>query len=354
MSIIPVIIAGGLGSRLWPLSSKDKPKPFIKLFGDHSLFQKTLLRVAPFLEGRLPLVVTNEAFHSLCQEQAAEIDMGQYYSVLEPCLRNTAPAIVAAAKQLYKEEQDPIMLVLPADHIIEPFEAFAGCISNAISFAEKGHIVTFGIEPTEPKTCYGYIKEGQPLDGNGFTIEAFKEKPDQETAKAYTDSKAYLWNSGMFMAKASVFLEEMKKHSPDDLIWIEKAIQEGQVEGTHTWLNHDHYSKVTSDSIDYCIMEKTERGVVVPARLEWSDIGTWNAYWDHHEKDDLGNLSEGPTTVCESKGCLFISEGVEIIGFGLEDIVAISTGDKVMITTKAKAPELKKVLKYQESKTVTP
>ena len=161
------------------------------------------------------------------------------------------------------------------------------------------------------------------------------------------------WNSGMFMAKASVFLKEMRKHSPNDLAWIEKAVEEGYVEGTHTWLNLEHYSKVTNDSIDYCIMEKTERGVVVLARLEWSDVGTWNAYWDHHEKDNQGNLLEGHTIACESTGCLFISEGVDIIGFGLEDIVAISTGDKVMITTKAKAPELKKVLKQQEKNALT-
>ena len=352
LPIVPVIIAGGLGSRLWPLSSKQNPKPFIKIFGNHSLFQKTLLRVSPFLNHRLPLMVTNEAFHPLCEKQAKEVGIDAFYSLVEPCMKNTAPAIISAAHFLFEKENDPLMLVLPADHVIAPFDRFVQCINDAKEFAIQGALVTFGIEPSEPKMCYGYIKKGACAGHNGFVIDAFKEKPDRTVAQHYVDSKEYLWNSGIFMAKASVFLSEMAKSAPSDLNLITDAVDNGVVQGTHTFLNEKYYSKLNSESIDYCIMEKTEHGVVVPTNIEWSDIGTWSAYWSHHDKDDKDNVLEGTVHACDSKGCLFVSKDIEIVGFGLEDVVAISAGNKVMITTREKAPELKKLIQAQEKQEI--
>lgn len=353
MSIVPVIIAGGLGTRLWPLSCEETPKPFIEIFEGKSLFQKTMLRITPFLkEGGSPLIVTNKAFESLCRKQAESIGVTQFYSLIEPCMKNTTPAIISAAYFLAHKGDDPIMLVLPADHVITPFDKFVEYINQATKLAEKGHIVTFGIEPTGPKTCYGYIKRGESL-GEGFSIDSFKEKPCKEKAESYIASKQHFWNSGIFMAKASVFLSEMLKYDPTNLNLIMSSIDQSFTEGQKVFLEAQYYDQIISNSIDYTIMEKTDKGAVVPANIDWSDIGTWDAYWDHQDKDDQANVLEGQVSAIDSQGCLFISKGVEIVGFGLEDIVAISNGNKVMITTRKKAPELKKIIESQEKEKVS-
>lgn len=343
VSITPVIIAGGLGSRLWPLSSKSRPKPFIEIFGKRSLFQKTLTRLNALPNGTAPLVITNQFFEEICRQQAKGIGVEDLRCLVEPCMKNTAPAIATAAYFLSKQKKDAVMLVLPADHVISPIDEFLTCVDKAVELAEMGYIVTFGIDPTEPKTCYGYIEKGEKL-GLGYAISSFKEKPCKEKAKQYIASKKCFWNSGMFLTTVSTLLREMQHYAPEMLAHVKDSVDKGRPFEKSHFLDSSSYQKIQAGSIDHTIMEKTHFGAIIPSKMGWSDIGTWDSYWSHQSKDKDGNVLEGKASAIDSKQCLFVSKEYEMVGFGVENIVAIASDNKIMITTKEKAPELKKII----------
>ena len=275
IKIVPVVLAGGSGTRLWPLSRKNYPKQFLKLIGNNSLFQETLLRIKQIAGVEESIIVTNESHYFICQDQMQEAEIEKTKLILEPCSRNTAPAIALAALDIdHTIDPDALMLVLPADHLIGNSDAFATTMEKAAPIAAKGHFVTFGIVPTSPKTGYGYIQAGKPLDSLGFEVEQFVEKPDEKTAEAFLKAQHYFWNSGMFLFQVRGYLEELEKTAKDIHSACFAAYKASLQNRDYFRIDQEHFEKCPSDSIDYAVMEKTKRAAVIPLRLPWSDLGS--------------------------------------------------------------------------------
>ncbi|EGR1577057.1 mannose-1-phosphate guanylyltransferase/mannose-6-phosphate isomerase, partial [Vibrio parahaemolyticus] len=297
MTITPVIMAGGTGSRLWPMSRALHPKQFLRLTSEYSMLQETALRVGGVTQQN-NIVICNEDHRFLAAEQLREIDrLGNI--ILEPVGKNTAPAIALAAFQLSQTDPEALMLVLAADHVIQDRLAFEKSVLVAQLAAEKGKMVTFGIVPTHAETGYGYIRRGGKVD-EGFEVEQFVEKPSKELALQYVDAGDYYWNSGMFMFKASRYLEELKLHRPDIYSVCEQAMKTTTGDLDFTRISEDIFNECPSDSIDYAVMEKTQDAVVIPLDAQWSDVGAWSALWDISEKDSAGNVLKGDVIVHNS------------------------------------------------------
>jgi mannose-1-phosphate guanylyltransferase len=343
--IFPVILSGGSGTRLWPLSRSGYPKQFLPLLGAESLFQLTLNRVKLIPNSENPRVICNEEHRFLIAEQAHEIDVKLESILLEPIARNTAPAVTLAALQLKSENKnDDLMLILPSDHIIANPYAFYQAIEKASVAASMGHLVTFGILPTQPETGYGYIKRGDDHKDGSFKVEQFVEKPNLDKAKSYLASGDYFWNSGMFLFKVSTFLDEIKLHSPDILNSCEKAFSNLQKDLDFCRIDKEAFTNCPSDSIDYAVMEKTQHAAVVPLDAEWNDVGAWPAVWEVLQKDTQGNAHQGDVII-ESSNNNYVHANHRLVSLlGVKDLMVIETSDVVLVTHKDHAQDVKKIV----------
>ncbi|MEQ1274403.1 mannose-1-phosphate guanylyltransferase/mannose-6-phosphate isomerase [Acinetobacter ursingii] len=343
--ILPVIMAGGSGTRLWPLSRTQYPKQFLKLSPDGStLLQATLLRLKN-LDCAEPIIICNEEHRFLAAEQMREIGV-KAKIILEPEGKNTAPAITLAAiyqTQMNASQHDHLMLVLAADHVITEQDRFEQSIHHAIELAQKNKLVTFGIVPTHAETGYGYIEKGI-AELSGFEVKRFVEKPNLETAQQYLDSQQFLWNSGMFMFKADVYLSELQKYALDIYTACQTAMQNTQPDLDFVRIDKTAFSECRSESIDYAVMEKTTDAVVVPLDANWNDVGSWSALWDIQPKDNQGNVITGDVISVNSQNNYVHTESRLVSLLGVENLVVIETKDAVLVADKSKVQDIKKIV----------
>ena len=339
--LVPVIMAGGSGTRLWPLSRSLYPKQFLPLVSDRTMLQETVLRLKG-LETEPPVTICNEEHRFIVAEQLRAIDqLGSV--ILEPEGRNTAPAVALAA-HVISNENDPLLLILAADHVIQNENAFVASIEKAIPLAKEGKLVTFGIVPQSAHTGYGYIERGQP-NHSGFEVNKFVEKPGKETAQGYIDSEKYYWNSGMFLFRASRYLEELKTHRPDISVSCISSLEGKTKDLDFVRVNAEEFLKCPEDSIDYAVMEKTQDAVVVPLDAGWSDIGSWSGLWDIDKRDDMGNSVRGDAILEDTKNCLVYGDERLIATLGLRDIVIVDTKDTLMVAHKDNVQDIKEIVK---------
>ncbi len=346
-NILPIILAGGSGTRLWPLSRKNHPKQFLS-FNDNedSLLQATIKRIHS-LKALTPIVICNEEHRFLAAEQLRSIGIEQSQIILESIGKNTAPAIAISAFLAKENKQDPFLLVLAADHHIGNENSFIQSIENALIFATKDKLVTFGIVPTKSETGYGYIEKGKKIE-NGFEINRFIEKPNLINAIEYFESGKYLWNSGMFMFKASRYLQELEKYSPEIYEVCRKASESISKDELFLRCDDRIFSQCPADSIDYAIMEKTEEAVVLELDAQWSDIGSWDSLWDLTDKDNNGNALIGDIVDISSKNCYVYSKDRLVSLLEVEDLIVIDTKDSLLIVNKGSSQEVKKIVERIE------
>ncbi len=340
--MVPVIMSGGSGTRLWPLSRKHKPKQFLVLFGENTMFQETLRRLDGVDEVQSPIVVCNNDHRFMVAEQTHELGIQNPTILLEPFGRNTAPALAIAALQASMKGDDPILLVLAADHVIDNVPIFHQAIIKAQVEAEKGLLVTFGIVPTSPNTGYGYIRAAEK--NTLSKVKAFVEKPDLETAKSYVAAGDYYWNSGMFMFKASTLIAELEKFSPEILKSCRQALNKGQRDLDFIRLDHNEFKACPSDSIDYAVMEQTDKAVVVPLDAGWSDVGSWASLWECAEQDAENNVLQGDVMIDDVKNSYVRSDHRLVSVLGLDDVVVVETADAVMVASKDSAQNVKTIV----------
>ena len=335
-----VIIAGGSGTRLWPLSRASHPKQFIAVNGVETMLQATVNRLATLNVTSL-VTICNEEHRFFVAEQLREMNqIGKI--ILEPVGKNTAPAIALAALTALSNN-DPLLLVLPADHIIQDEKSFAIAVNSAIPLAESGKLITFGIVPKEPHTGYGYIKKGK-IHGAGFIVEDFVEKPSIDVAEGYIDSGEYYWNSGMFLFKASRYIEELEKFRPNIHKICANSLAEAEHDLDFIRINKEKFSACDSESIDYAVMEHTADAVVVPMDAGWSDIGSWSSLWDISPKDEDGNSTLGDVVLHNAKGCYVRADSQLVSVIGVEDIVVVCTKDAVMVAQKDSVQDVKLIV----------
>lgn len=340
--IHPVILSGGAGSRLWPLSRSLYPKQLLPLASEQSMVQETALRVksAAFAP---PLVICNVEHRFIIAEQLRAIGIAPSRLLIEPMARNTAPAAAAAALSLAAGGEDPLMLVLPSDHVIADREAFLAAVELAARAAAGGALVTFGIAPDRPETGYGYVRRGDPLSGTVgcFAVSKFVEKPDRQTAEAYIADGSYAWNSGMFLFSARRYLEELERFEPAMLAACRRALAEGRDDLDFFRLGEAAFGACAAKSIDYAVMERTAHAAVVPADLGWNDIGSWSALWEIGAKDADGNTLQGDVVTRDVTGSYIRADGLLVAALGLENAVIVVTDDAVLATTRDRAQDVR-------------
>lgn len=341
--IIPIILAGGSGTRLWPLSRKIHPKQFISLVNETSLFQDTLTRLPK--EALDPIVICNEDHRFLVAEQAREINVTLNSIILEPIGRNTAPAIALAAIKVLNDFENPILIVLAADHKIENKSAFHDAIKIAHKLAENNKLVTFGIIPKSAETGYGYIEIEKKDKAEYFDIKSFVEKPNQKNAINFLNSGNYLWNSGMFMFNASIYLSELNKFEPEILTSCKKSLSNEFKDLEFIRIDKKEFCKSPNQSIDYAVMEKTNKAKVVPLDAGWSDVGSWDALMDSKIKDSLGNVVEGDVTLDQVKNSYLYSTSRLVAASNIADLIVIDTQDALLVTTRDNSLSIKNIVK---------
>lgn len=339
--MIPVILSGGSGTRLWPLSREQYPKQFLPLVTHNTLLQETQLRLDGLQNVKLPIVVCNQDHRFMVAEQMREIGIIPKAIVLEPIARNTAPAVALAALTADKND---ILLVLAADHVISDVEAFHKAIEKACEMAKKDFLVTFGIVPSHAETGYGYIKRGAKQVLDTYCVDAFVEKPDYKTAEHYVASQQYYWNSGMFAFKAGVYLQELKRFNPDILEACQQAYSLAKQDYDFVRVDKESFMQSPSSSIDYAVMEKTDKAVVVPLSAGWNDVGSWAALWDVNKKDSTNNAITGDVISVASKNCYIHAESKLVATVGLQDVVVVETDDAVMVAAKDRVQDIKQIV----------
>jgi mannose-1-phosphate guanylyltransferase/mannose-6-phosphate isomerase len=338
-TITPIILAGGSGTRLWPLSTGKCPKQLLPLLGKRSLLQNTLERISGIKNIAAPLLICNQQHRFKITEQLQEINLKPSAIILEPMGRNTAPAISIAALQAMADGQDPLLLVLPSDHIISDIDAFYTTIATAKQHAEFGKLVTFGVVPTHPSTGFGYIKAGESLQ-----VQEFVEKPNLEKAQEYLAAGNYYWNSGMFMFRASRLLKEMEQYAPDILQACKDTFATHVINNDYIHLNEAEFSQCPSNSIDYAVMEKTANAAVIPLDAKWSDIGSWLSLWEHSEKDVNNNVTIGDVVAEDVTGSYIHATRRKVIAIGIKDIVMVENEEGILLVHKDNCQELKKLI----------
>lgn len=344
--ILPVVMAGGSGTRMWPLSRNQFPKQFLTLHGDNSMLQETVFRLHQLVT-KPPMVICNEEHRFSVAEQLRLANIQNSGIILEPVGRNTAPAIALAALSCTDNGEDPLMLVLAADHIIKDEKAFTDSVTAAVPFAQAGKLVTFGIVPTAAETGYGYIKRGDNLEidrQKGFAVAEFVEKPNKTVAQQYLDSGEYYWNSGMFLIKASRYLEELQQFAPEILTSCKAAMSSTSTDLDFIRVDKNEFEQCPDDSIDYAVMEQTQDAVVVPMDCGWSDVGSWSALWEVSEKDQNGNAHKGDVISVDSKDNYVYSDGRLVATVGIEGLAIIDTKDAVMIAKQSEVQKVKQVV----------
>lgn len=351
--IVPVILSGGAGTRLWPLSREQYPKQLLPLIGELTLLQETIQRLQGLPDLDQPLVVCNEDHRFMVAEQLRQIDRPSSTIILEPVGRNTAPAVAIAALQARRDGHDPYLLVLPADHVIRDAASLCRSIAGALPYAAES-LLTFGVVPTAPETGYGYIRAGQDLprpadspaesDSPAKRVAEFVEKPDLATAEAYLAAGDYFWNSGMFLFRASLFLEELERLAPQMIAACRRAWEGRRKDLDFIRLETEAFAACPADSIDYAVMEKTDRAGVVPLDAGWNDVGSWAALWSVGEGDDRGNVTHGDVLAVDTRDSFVYSGSRLVASVGIEDLVVVETADAVLVAVKDRVQDVKKIV----------
>jgi len=341
--LLPVIMAGGSGTRLWPLSRLLHPKQFLSLCGEETLLQQTISRLQG-LNIAAPTIITNEEHRFLVAEQLRQLQVKDAQIILEPVGRNTAPAIALAALHAKSKGDNPMLLVLAADHFIANTAAFIDAVKAAEKLAEQDKLVTFGIVPTHPETGYGYIQRGVELSSGGFAVARFVEKPDLTTAEFYLASEDYFWNSGMFMFKANTFLQALRKFRPDILTECEHAIENAHTDLDFIRVDEKAFNACPSESVDCAVMEKTQDAAMIPLEVGWSDIGSWSTLWEVGEKDTHGNVCKGDVLAEKTSNSLVYSEHRLVALLGVDNLVVVETKDAVLVAAKDSVQDVKKLV----------
>lgn len=340
--MIPVILSGGSGTRLWPLSRGAYPKQFLPLVAENTMVQETVLRLRGIENLQAPIAICNEAHRFMMAEQLWEISAQPESIILEPIGKNTAPAVALAA--LAAKNPDDILLVLPADHVIDNVLAFQQAVIRAGQLAEQGLLVTFGIVPTAAETGYGYIKRSAENIADAFKVAEFVEKPDAVIAQGYVDSGEYYWNSGMFAFKAGRYLEELEKFAPEMLSCCREAFAQAKTDVDFVRIDKDLFTLCPADSIDYAVMEKTDKAVVIPLDADWSDVGSWSALWEVTDKDPFGNALTGDVLAIDTENSFIHAENKLVAVIGIQDLVVVETDDAVMVAPRDRVQDVKKIV----------
>ncbi len=352
--LVPVLLSGGVGSRLWPLSRELNPKQFLPLAGDLSMLEETVKR-SQSLPTTAPIIVCNNEHRFMVAEQLRSAQVSAGAIILEPMGRNTAPAVAVAALQALKEDEQAVLLVMPADHVVKNVEAFAAAVELGLKQAEDGKLVTFGIIPESPETGYGYIRRASEENNGSYPIAEFVEKPSLDVAQRYVDSGEYYWNSGMFLLSAKTYLEELETFAPDMLSSVKAAFDKGEKDLDFIRLDEAAFEACPSDSIDYAVMEKTSKGMVVPLACGWSDVGAWSSLWEVGEKDAQGNVSKGDTILHNTEGSYIHSTSRLVTTIGVDSVVVVETADAVLVADKNQVQDVKVIvnaLKQQQRQEV--
>lgn len=344
--IFPVILSGGSGKRLWPMSQPQLPKQFLPLTSEHSVLQETTLRLLGAPEMAAPTFVCNQAHQFLIMQQLAEINARPNLVLVEPCPRNTAPAIASAALKIAETDPDALLLVLPSDHLITNLSAFYQTVHHATHAAQAGYLVTFGIQPDKPNLQYGYIQQGDPLEEGVFAVKQFTEKPTQEKADAYLQSGGYYWNSGMLLMQARAYLAELEAYQPAMLAACREAIHLANQDGDMFYLDDAAFQPCPSDSIDYAVMEKTRKAVVVPAGdMGWRDIGSWQSLWEMSQKDAHGNVTtQEQVYLHHAENCYINSSKQYVAILGASDLIVIDTENALLIVHKEMVDKVQNII----------
>jgi mannose-1-phosphate guanylyltransferase/mannose-1-phosphate guanylyltransferase/mannose-6-phosphate isomerase len=340
--IIPLIMCGGAGTRLWPSSREGRPKQFLPLFGPRSTFQDTVIRVSDAGLFDRPIVITSAAYRFMVREQLAEIGLDADI-LLEPARRDSGPAIAAGAAFAQARDEEAVVLALAADHVVRDVPAFVAACRAGLVVADAGHIVTFGVQPERPATEYGYISPGQVLSGEVKSVAKFVEKPDLQTATGYIEA-GYLWNSGNFMFRAGMLLDEYRRVDSDSVETITSAVAKAGRDLGFFTLDADAFGKAKSISVDYAVMEKTTKAAVVPVSCGWSDVGSWLAVWELSDKDGQGNAAQGVAVFEDSRNCNVASDGPVVALEGVDDLVVVATHDAVLVSRQKDANGLKRLV----------
>jgi mannose-1-phosphate guanylyltransferase / mannose-6-phosphate isomerase len=344
LPLIPVILCGGSGTRLWPLSREGYPKQFLRLLGEHSLLQQTVLRLSGIAGVAPPLLVSGENSRFVAAEQMREIGVTDARILLEPMRRNTAPAIASAALHALETHDDPLLLVLPSDHVIKDHDAFCSAVTLARQAAARGDLVTFGIKPQRPETGYGYIRAASSESGPVKPVLEFVEKPNRATAEQYLASGSYYWNSGMFLFRASRYLEELERHQPEVLQACRAAVAKAKQDIDFIRLDQAGYAQSPDIAVDYAIMEKTDRAAMIALDADWNDIGSWSSVWEVADKDERNNAARGDVMLQDCEDCMVHGTSRLVTAVGLRNVAIIETADAVLVMNTEQAQDTKKLV----------